>query len=174
MNFEPMYDGTRVNCSKLVWQLGRSQPRLCWIFQHRKIAGRESRGYCAPTSWRLLAAWPAVNHLRCAEAHGLNSLLKKIRDRLQQWAVGNVNARPMHTKELVANDLVNNIAHGVRWHHATTVLEELGCNLFLEMPLGHTLSDLVRENLRGINSIPVEAGLLPGILCVAQQEEVNT
>ena len=88
--------------------------------------------------------------------------------------VGNVNGRPLRTKELVANDLVNNIAHGVRWNDATTVLQELGCNLFLEMPPGHTLSDLARQNLRGIHSIPVEARMLPRILRVAQQEEANT
>ena len=28
MNFEPMCDGALVTCSELVWQLGRSQPRL--------------------------------------------------------------------------------------------------------------------------------------------------
>jgi malonate decarboxylase epsilon subunit len=88
--------------------------------------------------------------------------------------VGNVNGRPLRTKELVANDLVNNIAHGVRWNDATTVLQELGCNLFLEMPPGHTLSDLARQNLRGVHSIPVEASVLPRILRVAQQEEANS
>jgi malonate decarboxylase epsilon subunit len=88
--------------------------------------------------------------------------------------VGNVNGRPLRTKELVANDLVNNIAHGVRWNDATTVLQELGCNLFLEMPPGHTLSDLARQNLRGVHSIPVEASVLPRILRVAQQEQANT
>jgi hypothetical protein len=44
--------------------------------------------------------------------------------------VGNVNARAKRTKELVASDLANNIAHGVRWHGATTVLKGLGCHLF--------------------------------------------
>src|SRR5580692_7952720 len=88
--------------------------------------------------------------------------------------VANVNGRPLRTKELVANDLVNNIAHGVRWNDATTVLQELGCNLFLEMPPGHTLSDLARQNLRGVHSIPVEASVLPRILRVAQQEQANT
>jgi malonate decarboxylase epsilon subunit len=88
--------------------------------------------------------------------------------------VGNVNGRPLRTKELVANDLVNNIAHGVRWNDATTVLQELGCNLFLEMPPGHTLSDLARQNLRGVHAIPVEASVLPRILRVAQQEQANT
>jgi malonate decarboxylase epsilon subunit len=87
--------------------------------------------------------------------------------------VGNVNARAMRTKEMVARDLVNNIAHGVRWHDATTVLEELGCSLFLEMPPGHTLSDLAQANLPGIHSVPVDASVLPKVLRLAQQEEAG-
>jgi malonate decarboxylase epsilon subunit len=85
--------------------------------------------------------------------------------------VGNVTARPMRTKELIARDLANNIAHGVRWHDATTVLKELGCNLFLEMPPGHVLSDLAKENLKGIDAVPVEAGVLTRVLRLTQQEE---
>jgi malonate decarboxylase epsilon subunit len=85
--------------------------------------------------------------------------------------VGNVTARPMRTKELIARDLANNIAHGVRWHDATTVLKELGCNLFLEMPPGHILSDLAKENLKGIAAVPVEAGVLTRVLRLTQQEE---
>src|SRR6202453_4442861 len=95
--------------------------------------------------------------------------------------VGNVNARAMRTKEIIARDLVNNIArdlvnniaHGVRWHDATTVLKELGCDLFLEMPPGHTLSDLAKENLPGINSLPVEARVLPRVLRLAQMQNAN-
>src|ERR1700685_2203116 len=84
--------------------------------------------------------------------------------------IGNVNARALRTKELVADDLANNIAHGVRWHDATTVLQELGCNLFLEMPPGHVLSDLAKENL-GIDAVPVEAGVLTRVLRLTQEEE---
>jgi malonate decarboxylase epsilon subunit len=87
--------------------------------------------------------------------------------------VGNVNARAMRTKEAVARDLVNNIAHGVRWHDATTVLKELGCDLFLEMPPGHTLSDLAKQNLPGINSLPVEASVLPKVLRLAQMQNAS-
>ena len=87
--------------------------------------------------------------------------------------VGNVNARAMRTKEAVARDLVNNIAHGVRWYDATTILKELGCDLFLEMPPGHTLSDLAKENLTGINSLPVEASVLPRVLRLAQIQNAN-
>jgi malonate decarboxylase epsilon subunit len=85
--------------------------------------------------------------------------------------VGNVNARAMRTKEIIARDLVNNIAHGVRWYDATTILKELGCDLFLEMPPGHTLTDLARENLSGVNSVPVEASVLPKVLRLTQEAE---
>jgi malonate decarboxylase epsilon subunit len=84
--------------------------------------------------------------------------------------IGNVNARPMRTSELIASDLANNIAHGVRWHDATTVAKELGCNLFLEMPPGHVLSDLAKENLPGVNALPVERDTLPRVLRLARQE----
>jgi malonate decarboxylase epsilon subunit len=87
--------------------------------------------------------------------------------------VGNVNARAMRTKEAVARDLVNNIAHGVRWHDATTVLKELGCSLFLEMPPGHSLSDLAEQNLPSINSVPVEASVLPRVLRLVQMQNAN-
>jgi malonate decarboxylase epsilon subunit len=88
--------------------------------------------------------------------------------------IGNVNARALRTEEMVARDLVTNVAHGVRWHDATTVLKELGCNLFLEMPPGHTLSDLAEENLPGVKSVPVEASVLSKVLRLAHQEEAST
>jgi malonate decarboxylase epsilon subunit len=88
--------------------------------------------------------------------------------------VGNVTARAMRTKELVARDLANNIAYGVRWHDATTVLKELGCGLFFEMPPGHVLSDLANENLPGVRAVPVEARVLTRVLRLAQQEGART
>jgi malonate decarboxylase epsilon subunit len=84
--------------------------------------------------------------------------------------IGNVNARAMRSTELIATDLANNIAHGVRWHDATTVAKELDCNLFLEMPPGHVLSDLAKENLPGVNALPVARDILPRVLRLAQQE----
>jgi malonate decarboxylase epsilon subunit len=88
--------------------------------------------------------------------------------------VGNVNARALRTKELVANDLANNIAHGVRWHDATTVLKELGCQLFLEMPPGHTLSDLAQTNLTDVVSIPVGPDTLAKTFRLAPAAAANT
>ena len=80
----------------------------------------------------------------------------------------------MYTKEAIASDLANDIAQGVRWYDATVVIQELGCNLFIEMPPRHVLSDLARENLSDSNSIPIDADVLPKALRLARQEEAVT
>jgi malonate decarboxylase epsilon subunit len=67
--------------------------------------------------------------------------------------VGNLNAREMRNAGEIARDLANNIAHGVRWYESTTVLQELGCSLFIEMPPGRVLTGLAQEYLPTIRSI---------------------
>jgi malonate decarboxylase epsilon subunit len=84
--------------------------------------------------------------------------------------VANINARAIRTKESIAFDLANNIAHGVRWYEATIVLKELGCSLFLEMPPGHVLTDLAIESLHGVQSLPVNAQEMPRVLRRSRQE----
>src|ERR1700677_4133486 len=82
--------------------------------------------------------------------------------------LANVNARAVRTAQGVAEDLANNIAHGVRWHDATTVACELGCELFLEVPPGHALSDLARENLPGIQAHAITSGTFDRLLNLAR------
>jgi malonate decarboxylase epsilon subunit len=81
--------------------------------------------------------------------------------------LANVNARAVRTAQGVSNDLADNIAHGVRWNDATTVAQELGCELFLEVPPGHTLSDLVRENLSGVQAHPITPGTFERLMNLA-------
>lgn len=78
--------------------------------------------------------------------------------------VGNINARAMHNAVDVAEDLASNIAHGVRWHDATTVLEELGCRVFLEVPPGHVLSDLAKESFPEVMALALGQSTLAGAL----------
>jgi malonate decarboxylase epsilon subunit len=78
--------------------------------------------------------------------------------------LANVNARAVRTAQGVSQDLADNIAHGVRWHDATTVALELGCELFLQVPPGHTLSDLARENLSGIQTRAITSETLDKLL----------
>ena len=81
--------------------------------------------------------------------------------------VGNVKARALRAAAAVAEDLASNISHAVRWHDATTVLEELGCRLFLEMPPGHVLSDLARESFPEVKTLALGRTTLKGALHVA-------
>jgi malonate decarboxylase epsilon subunit len=82
--------------------------------------------------------------------------------------VGNVKARALRAAAAVAEDLASNIAHPVRWHDATTVLKELGCRLFLEMPPGHVLSDLARESFPDeVKTLALGQSALKGALHVA-------
>jgi malonate decarboxylase epsilon subunit len=82
--------------------------------------------------------------------------------------LANVNARAVRKAEGVARDLADNIAHGVRWHDATVVAQELGCELFLEVPPGHVLSDLARENLPGIQAYAITSGKFDRLLNLAR------
>jgi malonate decarboxylase epsilon subunit len=81
--------------------------------------------------------------------------------------IANVNARAVRSASAVATDLADNIAHGVRWHDATIVARELGCNLFLEMPPGHILTDLAKENVPGISASVVTTDLFRHVLRLA-------
>ncbi len=71
--------------------------------------------------------------------------------------IANVNARAIRSAEGILVDLVDNIAHGVRWHDATSVAQELGCTFFLQVPPGHVLADLARENLSGVRAYSMAA-----------------
>jgi malonate decarboxylase epsilon subunit len=74
--------------------------------------------------------------------------------------IGNVNTDLLRTREAIAEDLARSIAHQVRWHRMTMVLRELGCDLYLEMPPGHVLSDLSREAAPDIRTLALGDGSL--------------
>lgn len=69
--------------------------------------------------------------------------------------VGNVRGRVLRSADAILEDLADNIAHGVRWFDATSVLEELGCDLFLEMPPGRALTDLAMSNQPNVRALAV-------------------
>jgi malonate decarboxylase epsilon subunit len=67
--------------------------------------------------------------------------------------IGNVNGRALRNEEAIAADLVNNIAHAVRWYETTIVLQELGCTLCIETPPGHVLTNLAKQSIPDVKSI---------------------
>ena len=83
--------------------------------------------------------------------------------------VGNVTGRALRSAEAISEDLASNIARGVRWYDATTVLEELGCRLFWEMPPGHVLSELGREAFSDVTTLAVGETSLKDALRLASQ-----
>jgi malonate decarboxylase epsilon subunit len=132
----------------------------------------QARGQGATKAERLHVSVPSHCPLLQSVADRLQPRLSLVQLRNPKMIyVGNINARAMRTADLVASDLANNIAHGVRWHDATTVAKELGCNIFLEMPPGHVLSDLAKENLPGVSAFAVERDSLARVLRFAQQEQ---
>lgn len=80
--------------------------------------------------------------------------------------VGNVNARTLRTSDAIAEDLASNVAHGVRWFDSVTVLEELGCHLFIEMPPGHVLTQLARETVPSVHALALSNNSLKHALHV--------
>ena len=81
--------------------------------------------------------------------------------------VGNVNARTLRTSDAIAEDLASNVAHGVRWYDSVTVLDEMGCHLFLEMPPGHVLTQLATESVPSVQTLALGEVSLKHALHVA-------
>jgi malonate decarboxylase epsilon subunit len=101
---------------------------------------------------------PVLSHspLLLPVADALSQTLQSIPlDSPRMVYVSNVRARALRTAAEIAWDLANNIAHGVRWFDAMTVLQELGCNVFVEMPPGHVLTNLAKQSISQVRSIPL-------------------
>jgi malonate decarboxylase epsilon subunit len=56
--------------------------------------------------------------------------------------ISNRRARALRDPDGIREDLATNVAHPVRWHDATTVAYERGVRFFIELPPGHTLTEL--------------------------------
>jgi malonate decarboxylase epsilon subunit len=57
--------------------------------------------------------------------------------------MSNRRARALRDPEGIREDLATNIEYPVRWHDAMTVAYERGIRLFVALPPGRTLTDLV-------------------------------
>jgi malonate decarboxylase epsilon subunit len=70
--------------------------------------------------------------------------------------ISNRRARALRDPDGIREDLAINIAHVVRWHDATTVAYERGVRLFIELPPGHTLTDLASTAFPDARSIALD------------------
>jgi malonate decarboxylase epsilon subunit len=70
--------------------------------------------------------------------------------------VSNGRARVARQASEVAEDLIQNVAHTVRWHDSVTLLFELGCRVFAETPPGAVLSNLLRASYPQARVVPLD------------------
>ena len=70
--------------------------------------------------------------------------------------VSNTRARVAREAREVAEDLIRNVSHTVRWHDSVTLLFELGCRVFLEAPPGAVLSRLVKDSFPEARAVALE------------------
>ena len=155
----PVYVGN-INAPRQIVIAGSDEGMARVLEAARKIGARKAERLqvSVPSHCPLLE--PVASELRAA-------LSGMVLERPRLIYVGNVKARALRAADAVAEDLASNIAHAVRWYDATTVLEELGCRLFLEIPPGHVLSDLARESFPEVKTLAVGQSTLKGALHVA-------
>jgi malonate decarboxylase epsilon subunit len=113
------------------------------------------------------AAGAAARRLRltipshCPLMAGVSERLRTAIDGLQLQPphaayVSNTRARLARAGREVAEDLILNVSHTVRWHDSVTLLFELGCRLFLETPPGAVLSNLVQDSFPEARALALE------------------
>ena len=119
---------------------------------------------------RLAVSTPSHCPLLQPVAEALEKSLKTMHVRPPKTVyLANVTARATRSPEAISEDLANNIAHGVRWYDMTTVLEELGFRLFLEIPPGHVLSVLAKEAFPDVRTVAVGESSIRQVLRLADR-----
>jgi malonate decarboxylase epsilon subunit len=140
----PVYVGN-INAPRQIVIAGSDEGMTQVLETARKSGARKAE--------RLHVSVPSHCPLLEPVAVALRESLEKIHLQSPNYVyVGNVNARTLRTPDAIAEDLASNVAHGVRWYDSVTVLEELGCRLFLEMPPGHVLSELAKETVPSVKT----------------------
>jgi malonate decarboxylase epsilon subunit len=108
----------------------------------------------ARTAKRLDVSVPSHCTLLKGVADALTSHMAEIEIKAPDVIyISNRRARALRDPDGIREDLATNIAHAVRWHDATTVAYERGTRLFVELPPGHTLSDLASAAFPDARSI---------------------
>ena len=82
--------------------------------------------------------------------------------------IGNVRARSLHSGAEIAEDLILNVSHTVRWHESMTLLYELGTRVFIETPPGHALSNLVTNEFAEARTVAAAEAAFDSVVHVAR------
>jgi malonate decarboxylase epsilon subunit len=82
--------------------------------------------------------------------------------------VSNHRARLTSDAGEIAEDLIVNVARPVLWHDSMTLLHELGCRLYIEVPPGTVLTQLARTAFPAARALACEDTPLANIVRLAQ------
>jgi malonate decarboxylase epsilon subunit len=82
--------------------------------------------------------------------------------------VSNVRARALLSGAEIAEDLILNVSHTVRWHESVTLLYELGARVFIEAPPGHALSNLVKNEFPDARAVAAAEVEIESVVHVAR------
>jgi malonate decarboxylase epsilon subunit len=82
--------------------------------------------------------------------------------------VSNQRARLTSDAGEIAEDLIVNVARPVLWHDSMTLLHELGCRLYIEVPPGTVLTQLARTAFPAARALACEDTPLANIVRLAQ------
>jgi malonate decarboxylase epsilon subunit len=108
----------------------------------------------ARSAKRLEVSVPSHCVLLKSVADELTSRIAKIEIKTPKAIyVSNRRARVLRDPDGIREDFATNIAYPVRWHDATTVAYERGVRFFLELPPGHTLTELASTAFPDARSI---------------------
>lgn len=87
--------------------------------------------------------------------------------------VSNQGGRLLSDPEAIRRDLARNVMHPVLWRDATDVLHEVGVRLFLEMPPGHTLTNLAAEAFDDARALALDDNRLDTVEFLAAREAAS-
>jgi malonate decarboxylase epsilon subunit len=120
------------------------------------LAADEAHAACAAAR-RLRLAIPSHCALMEAVSGQLRTALAGVAVQAPRAAyVTNARARVALQAHEVAEDLIQNVSHTVRWHDSVTLLFELGCRFFIETPPGAVLSNLVKDSFPEARAVALE------------------
>jgi malonate decarboxylase epsilon subunit len=123
---------------------------------------------------RLAVSVPSHCPLLNAVADRLAAAIKTVAFAEPRMAyVDNRRARVHYDAAGIKEDLINNVAHTVRWHDSVTVLYELGVRLFIEPPPGDVLSRLVRHAFEDARAVPLEGISLGSLTQAAKRSPLE-
>jgi malonate decarboxylase epsilon subunit len=110
------------------------------------IAATEAVGQMGGRARKLSVGVPSHCPLLDDVSTRLREAMRQVRlDKPRVPYVSNVRARALLSGAEIAEDLVLNVSWTVRWHESVTLLYELGARVFIEVPPGHALSNLVKN-----------------------------